>query len=70
MSCVFPGFPEVFAILFRSQIILMSDDFPTLERPMKAYSGNAGAGHFVTSVLLTTNCAILISIFVGKFIYV
>ncbi len=32
----------------------MSDDFPTFERPMKAYSGTLVFGHLRTSVLLTT----------------
>jgi hypothetical protein len=42
--------------------MLMSDDFPTLERPMKAYSGNLSLGHFETSLLLVTNSADLINI--------
>jgi hypothetical protein len=42
-------------------------DFPTLERPMKAYSGSVPAGHFFTSVLLMTNSALLISISVNAY---
>jgi hypothetical protein len=37
--------------------MLMSDDFPTLERPMKAYSGFVGFGSLAVSVLLCRNDA-------------
>ena len=62
MSMVFPGVAEVMASPFLPVSILMRLDFPTLERPMKAYSGNVPAGHFRTSVLLMTNSAFVISI--------
>ena len=59
---VFPGVAEVMASPFLPVSILMRLDFPTLERPMKAYSGNVPVGHFRTSVLLMTNSAFVISI--------
>ena len=62
MSMVFPGVAEGMASPFLPVSILMRLDFPTLERPMKAYSGNVPAGHFRTSVLLMTNSAFVISI--------
>ena len=62
MSIVFPGVEEVIARFLRPVNILMRLDFPTLERPMKAYSGNVPVGHFCTSVLLMTNSAFVISI--------
>ena len=39
MSKVFPGVAEVMASLGFLVSMLMRLDFPTLERPMKAYSG-------------------------------
>ena len=45
--------------------ILIRLDFPTFERPIKAYSGKMPAGHFFTSVLLITNSALVISIFLS-----
>lgn len=35
----------------------MSDDFPTFERPIKAYSGLTGGGSLDICVLLQTNSA-------------
>jgi len=40
--------------------ILINDDFPTLDRPIKAYSGKKSFGHLSTSELLTINSAVLI----------
>ena len=37
----------------------MRDDFPTLERPIKANSGNLAGGQFLKSVLLVTNFALI-----------
>ena len=59
---VFPGVADVMASPLRPVSMLMRLDFPTLERPMKAYSGNVPPGHFLTSVLLMTNSALVISI--------
>lgn len=67
MSIVFPGVEEVIASPLRPVSILMRLDFPTLERPIKAYSGNVSVGHLVTSVLLMTNSAFVISIFIVNF---
>ena len=48
MSMVFPGVADVMASPLRPVSMLMRLDFPTLERPMKAYSGNVPPGHFLT----------------------
>jgi len=44
MSLVFPGVEDVFARFFFPVSMLISDDFPTLERPMNACSGRVGFG--------------------------
>ncbi len=62
MSCVFPGVPDVLARPFLEVSILMSEDFPTLERPIKANSGLPSVGHLETSVLEMLNSADLICI--------
>jgi hypothetical protein len=38
---------------------LINDDLPTFDRPMNAYSGKFGAGHFSTVVLLAMKVASL-----------
>jgi hypothetical protein len=63
MSWVFPGLPDVFAKAFRSTNILISDDLPTLDRPMNAYSGMGSLGHLATLELLITNSADVIFMF-------
>jgi arsenite-transporting ATPase len=45
-----PGVTEVLASFFELVSILISDDLPTLERPIKANSGLSGGGHFSTSL--------------------
>jgi hypothetical protein len=57
-----PGVEEVFASFWLSLSILINDDFPTLLRPMKANSGLSGGGHILTSGLLITYVAVLITI--------
>ncbi len=57
MSCVFPGRPDVLAKFFRSINILIKEDLPTFDLPIKAYSGKGSFGHLVTSVLLITKSA-------------
>lgn len=47
ISNVLPGLAEVFAKPLWLQSILIRLDLPTLERPMKAYSGLVSTGHFV-----------------------
>lgn len=61
MSSVLPGVALVMASLGRLVSMLIRLDLPTLDRPMKAYSGNWVAGHFSTFVLLMTNSALRIS---------
>src|ERR1043165_3599422 len=51
MVCVLPGLELTFASFVFPVIILMSDDLPTLERPMKAYSGLSGFGQAATFTL-------------------
>ena len=63
MSRVLPGVAEVMANPLWLVSILMREDFPTLLRPMKAYSGRLPSGHFRTSVLLMTNFALLMCMF-------
>src|SRR3982750_1817341 len=60
MSCVFPGEDEILASPFLLVSILISEDFPTLLRPINAYSGRSGFGHCVYSALLMTYLASLI----------
>lgn len=55
------------ARLLRPVSILMRLDFPTLERPMNAYSGNVPVGHFFTSVLLIINSALVMFIVMSEF---
>ena len=64
MSRVFPGVEDVLASFLWFANMLIRLDFPTLERPINAYSGSVVAGHFETSVLLMTNSADLISMLV------
>ena len=59
-SCVLPGVWEVFASLEFPVRALISEDLPTLERPMKANSGSFRAGFCSTFVLLPENMAVLI----------
>jgi hypothetical protein len=58
--------PDVLANLALLVSILIKELFPTLERPIKAYSGKLGAGQRLTSELLITNVAVLI-IISGKY---
>jgi hypothetical protein len=66
MSLVFPGVPDILASFRRLQSIFRSDDFPTLERPMNAYSGLLGAGQSFGLALLVRNDASVIRIFFCK----
>lgn len=56
---------DVLANLLWLVIMFIKDDFPTFDRPMKAYSGMFGSGHFFGSVLDITNSAELIFILTG-----
>lgn len=61
-TLVFPGVAEVFASVELPQSILMRDDFPTFDLPMKANSGNFLRGFCDTLVLLPENTAVEIFI--------
>jgi hypothetical protein len=45
--------------------MLMSDDFPTFERPITASSGYLSGGHWVCSTLLLMNLAVFTRTFSG-----
>jgi hypothetical protein len=68
INCVFPGVPEVFARFFFPVNILINEDLPTFERPIKANSNFSSVGHLVISELETTNTASLIFIITAKII--
>jgi hypothetical protein len=59
---VLPGVAEVLAsfLLFVSMLIRL--DLPTLERPIKAYSGFVSLGHILTMGALRENSAVLMFI--------
>jgi len=52
MRSVLPGVAEVLASFLLPVSILMRLDLPTLERPMKAYSGQWCSGHWLMRALL------------------
>ena len=62
MSSVLPGVAEVLASFLLLVSILMRLDFPTLDRPINAYSGFVSLGHIDTIGALSVNSAFLISI--------
>lgn len=62
MRVVFPGLEDTLANLLCPVSKLIKEDLPTLERPIKAYSGRSGFGHLSTEGLLMMYCAVLISI--------
>ncbi len=62
MSWVFPGRADVFARLLWLVSILMSEDLPTFDLPINAYSGIGSFGHLLTSELLIMNSAEVIFI--------
>ena len=62
MSSVLPGVADVFANFLLRDNILIRLDLPTLERPMKAYSGFVSLGHIVTLGADSVNSAVFISI--------
>jgi hypothetical protein len=72
MSKVFPGIADVIASLLWRVSIFMRLDLPTLERPIKAYSGRPSVGHFFTSLLLITKRADFITglFFIVKKFYI
>ena len=62
MSSVLPGVADVLANFLLRDSMLIRLDFPTLERPMKAYSGFVSLGHIVTLGDDRVNSAVFISI--------
>ena len=62
MSCVCPGFEDTFARSFLPVIMLISEDFPTFDRPMKANSGKSEEGQDSKSGALVLKIAELIFI--------
>gem|GEM_PF-6663530 len=62
MSKVLPGVCDVLARPLMPVSMLMSDDLPTLLRPMNAYSGLLPPGHFSTCGLLISYFALFIFI--------
>ena len=67
MSNVFPGVAEVLANFLLFVSILIRLDFPTFERPIKAYSGFVSLGHIDSRGALNVNSAFLISIIISIF---
>jgi hypothetical protein len=59
MSWVFPGLPDVLASCLRPVSILIKDDLPTFDLPIKANSGNDDFGQSDTLALLITKDALL-----------
>lgn len=57
MRVVLPGVDEVIARPLRPVSMFISDDLPTFDLPIKAYSCRVEAGHLVTSELLISNFA-------------
>jgi hypothetical protein len=49
---VFPGFPEILASFEYPVRKLISEDFPTFDRPINPNSGFSEAGHWLSEVLL------------------
>ncbi len=59
---VLPGVADAMANPLRPVSILINEDLPTLERPMKAYSWRISCGHLSALELLITKHALLIII--------
>jgi len=62
ISCVLPGVEEIRARPLRLQIAFIRDDLPTLDLPIKAYSGRSCLGHWDSCSKLPTNSISLIII--------
>jgi hypothetical protein len=61
-SFVFPGVWEVFASFELEQSMLIREDLPTFDRPMKANSGSRSDGFWLTLVEEETKRALTIFI--------
>lgn len=57
INCVRPGVALVFTRRFRLTIVLIKDDFPTLDRPTNAISGKVGGGYCEGFTALLINSA-------------
>lgn len=66
VSCVLPGFGQVWTRVFLLQIALMRLDLPTLLLPINAYSGLSGAGQYSRFGLLLRYFAEIIFIYIGR----
>ena len=55
MSCVLPGVDEVLARVLLPQRVFIRELFPTLDLPIKAYSGIFGVGQSFQWGLLIMN---------------
>ena len=60
MVCVFPGVEDIFASAVLSVSILIREDFPTFDRPIKAYSGISAGGQSSGVTLLLINFVVVI----------
>jgi hypothetical protein len=66
ISWVRPGVELVLTRCLRLTRVLISDDFPTLERPVKAISGKSSEGYWDGLTALLTNSAdLMIMLFFG-----
>jgi hypothetical protein len=65
MSWVLPGVDEIFASFLLLQSMLMSEDLPTLLRPINAISGRSGFGAWSNDGLLIKYVACFISMLVN-----
>ena len=59
MVAVFPGTADTLARLLRLNILLIRDDFPTLDRPAKAISSLSDGGSWEYSPYARANSALL-----------
>src|ERR1700730_4575637 len=63
MVCVLPGLLDTRAAFFRFNKRLIKEDFPTLERPTNASSGNGSTGYCSGLTALIIKSTVLIIIF-------
>lgn len=62
ISMVLPGVDDVFAKSLRPKSMLISEDLPTLERPINAYSCLSSVGHLLSDGALIRKRALFIII--------
>ena len=61
INWVLPGFEEVLASFDRRHSMLIREDLPTLDLPVKAYSGKGPGGHSRMLLLLLTKDTFLMT---------